>query len=178
MKFAKYFAGFLLLAIVSARGVAAPITYTFTGNWTDPPTGDFGASYIATLVFDNGGISAANQVFTQSDFISGRLQSGTYDFTMGPSDITSWDSNFSSDGLGRLGGGWFDAESADSSWHFDLDFEDPEFSNQSGEAGYFANMISNPGTVGAAAATPVPALPLPGLVLMVLGLLALAIRRL
>lgn len=179
MKFAKYITGTALFALLSVQAVAAPVTYTFTGNWTNAPTGDFGASYIATLVFDNGGSSAANQSFGQSSFISGRVQSGSYDFSMAPVDITSWAADFSSNGSGQLDAGWFDAANSGNNWHFDLDFDDAGFSNASGGGSFLEQHISNPGTVGAAAsATAVPTMPLYSLMLTLFGLLVVALRRL
>lgn len=179
MKRARYFSSATLLTLLSGAAVAAPVTYTFTGNWTSPPTGDFGASYIATLIFDNGGTSAANQTFGQSDFVSGRVESGAYDFSMAPGDITYWETDFTSDGSGQLDNGWFDALNSGNDWHFDLEFVDANFSNSNGNAGYFQQHVSNPGTVGeVAAATPVPTMSIYSLMLTACGVLMAATRRL
>lgn len=179
MKTIQRFSCAMMLMLLSATTVAAPVTYTFTGDWSNGPVGDFGASYIATLVFDNGGSSAANQTFLQADFISARLQSGSYDFTMSGADITSWNVDFTSDGSGRLDDGWFDAANGSNAWHFDVNFPDENFTGPSGSGGYFETHLSNPGTVADASATAaIPTLPQYGLLLTACGLCLLAMTHL
>lgn len=154
-----------LLLLLSSGAYADPFSYTYTGSWTSFSTGIFGPTYVATMVVDNGGNSAANQVFTQADFVSATLVSGGYNQTALPGDITGWVTNFSSDALGQLGGGWFDANPGGDGWHFDNDFQDENFFRSgAGQAGFFSSHFSNPGT----ALVPEPS----ALCLMALGLLS------
>ncbi len=146
---------FLLFALHSIPSYAAQISYQYTGIWTSLPTGVFGATYVATVVFDNGGSTVANQTFVQADFVSARLVSGGYDFTMTSPDITVWTTNFTSDASGQLGGGWFDATNGTNSWHFDTQFVDESFSDTAANSGgFFQTHISNPGALATPASIP------------------------
>ena len=41
------------------------ISYTFIGSWDGSSSAPFAGTYVSTIVFDNGGLDPANQVFTQ-----------------------------------------------------------------------------------------------------------------
>jgi len=138
---------FFLLSFCALPSYAAQVSYTYSGTWSDNFSGIFGSTYTSTIIFDNGGTSTINQTFTQSDFISATLISGTYNFTMNGSDIVTWNSDFTSDALGQLlGQGWFDALNGANDWHYDNDFQDETFvTTSNGTAGFFQTHISNPG---------------------------------
>ena len=136
----------VVLLVGASTATAAPISYDYTGAWDSFSSAPFGPTYVATIVFDNGGTSAANQTFTQADFISATLVSGSYNVTATPGDITSWSDDFDSNALGQLTNGWFDANIGGDGWHFDTTVSD-EFFNalNGGSAGYFQSSTSNPG---------------------------------
>tara|TARA_R110002049_G_scaffold2750_2_gene21459 strand:- start:243038 stop:243571 length:534 start_codon:yes stop_codon:yes gene_type:complete len=143
-----------VLAVALVGGLTSPTTtnagviaYEYSGAWDGAigPSAPFGATYVATVLFDNGGMTVENQNFVQADFVSARLQSGAYDFTMMPGDIDSWSTDFTSDALGQLGSGWFDASNGAHDWHFDNDFQDENFTDGQGSAGFFATHTSAPG---------------------------------
>ena len=139
------FAGLILF--VSSFANAGLIYFKYDGTWSSFNSGDFGSTYVATLIFDNGGDIVENQSFGLADFVSANLSSGSYDFTMFSIDIDSWTINFSSNASGQLTGGWFDASNGDHSWHFDPNYQDASFENASGTARYFESNISNAGQV-------------------------------
>jgi len=167
------FAGLVLS--VSTFANAGLISFEYDGTWSSYFSGDFGSTYVATLVFDNGGSTVENQSFGLADFVSANVTSGSYDFTMFSADISSWSVNFNSNGSGQLTGGWFDASKNDHSWHFDPNWPDANFSYDVldagfGSAGYFQSNISN---VGQLQSVPEPST----LAIFALGIMGLASRR-
>jgi hypothetical protein len=142
-------AGSLLLLLSSQVVHAVPVSYTYTGSWTSFVFGDFGANYSATVILDNGGNTVANQLFTQADFVSATVVSGSYNETALPAHITGWTEDFNSDALGQLANGWFDALLPNGDqWHFDTYTQDEGFYTlNNGSAGFFSSHISNPGTL-------------------------------
>lgn len=139
------FAGLILS--VSCFANAGLIYFKYDGTWSSFNSGDFGSTYVATLIFDNGGDIVENQSFGLADFVSANVSSGSYDFTMFSTDIDLWSINFNSNASGQLTGGWFNASNGDHSWHFDPNFGDATFSNDSDSAGYFESNMSNAGQV-------------------------------
>lgn len=114
----------LLMAMSPFAAMADQISYTYSGNWNTYKSGIFQWGYDATVVFENGGDTIEDQVFSADDFVSATIVSGDYSFTMFASDITGWYEDFVSDALGRLGEGWFNAESDGHTWHFDTWYQD------------------------------------------------------
>ena len=139
------FAGLILF--VSSFANAGLIYFKYDGTWSSFNSGDFGSTYVATLIFDNGGDIVENQSFGLADFVSANVSSGSYDFTMFSVDIDSWAINFNSNASGQLTGGWFDASNGVHSWHYDPSFGDASFSDDTGSAYYFESNISNAGQV-------------------------------
>jgi len=173
----KSLLAFVFISLFSASVLAAPITYTFAGNWL--MTNDLGATYVSTVTFDNGGKNAANQVFTQADFVSANVTAGPLNHTMGPADITSWSINFTSNGNGELYGGWFNAglPGNEHYWSYNLsDYQNVRISFQDKYGWGFETNISAP--VESPSLASVPTMTTYGLVLAVFGFLLLASRRL
>jgi hypothetical protein len=141
--------GSLLLLLLTTEAHAVPISYTYTGSWTSFSSAPFGATYVATVIMNNGGNTVANQLFTQADFVSANLVSGAYNETALPGDIFGWNIDFTSDGLGQLTGGYFDALLPNGDqWHFDNASQDEGFFTLlTGSAGFFSPHFSNPGRV-------------------------------
>ncbi len=168
----------LLFPVINAVH-AAPVSFTYSGTWANSYSGSFGATYSATVVFDNGGSDVENQTFTQADFVSATVVSGSYDYTMLPADITGWSGDFVSDASGILTSGWFNASNGAQSWHFDIDFADPSFTDGAGgSASFFSSYVSSVGQlVSSSPAEPVPALPLYGFIVTAAGLIVMAARR-
>lgn len=158
------------LCLAGTSAFAAPITYTYSGSWTSFVNGTMGATYVADITFDNGGSNPANQVFTQTNFVSASLNSGTYSNTWGAGDVTGWAVNFSSDALGQLGAGWVDLANAGGSIHFDTWWPDVNVNSSTGSAGYFSSNVS---AVGKLESAPEPAT----MSLLALGLAGLGALR-
>lgn len=183
MNTTKYGSLFLLLVLLSAKASAAPITYTYTGTWFNVIGTLFGSNYTATVVFDNGGTDPANQTFVQADFVSATLVSGSYNFTMTDADfsiVNPWLADFASNASGQLTTGAFNADNGNNSWSFNTTgLNTGDFTNLGDQASGFSSNTSAPGGVASTAtATSVPTMSAYGLVLTMLGLLAVAGRRL
>lgn len=140
--------GAALYLILHCSGAQASlIEYEYSGGFSfgsDP----FGIEYKATVIFDNGGTSAASQTFGADDFVSARLQSGNYDFTMFADNITMWWFDFTSNAFGILDNGWFDASDSGHFWHFDTTYlADANFTAPNGVTAGYLYPYSGPGRV-------------------------------
>lgn len=174
MKLSKLALGAALALAIGAPALAAPVSFTYSGNWTNVNVSPFGAAYTATVVFDNGGSTVANQTFDQADFVSATVVSGSYNETMLAGNVTAWFNDFVSSAGGLLSAGWFDAVSAVSNWHFDTQVQDEFFTSGGGRAGFFASHVSAAGVlVDEPVEVPEPA----SLALVGLGLAGLAAAR-
>jgi FlaG/FlaF family flagellin (archaellin) len=151
---------------------AAPITYEYTGEFTNLSRAPFDQEYAVSLTFDNGGTTIENQTFGLVDFLSATVKSGSYDVTVwAGDDAIDWITDFRSDALGRLGIGYFNVWFTNGDrWHFDHVFKDEGFRASGGFAGYFASHLSNPGRL---AAVPEPA----SLAMFGLVAVGVAVRR-
>lgn len=163
----------LLLAGLSAPLYAAPIAYTYSGTWDNFFSGLFGPTYTATVVLDNGGTTVGSQVFTQANFVSATVMSGSYSSSMSAADLSSWTVDFTSNAAGQLIDGWFDASNAAGDyWHFDTTVSDEYFTATDGsQAGYFESSVSGVGVL--VSTVPAPS----ALALLGLGLLGFGFRR-
>lgn len=99
----------IVLLVLHAPLFAAPVTFDASGDWSQTPPADippFATSYTASITFDNGGTSALNQVFTEADFVSFQVISGTVDRTYYSSATITWFADFTSDASGVLNDGY------------------------------------------------------------------------
>ena len=99
----------IVLLVLHAPLFAAPVTFDASGDWSQTPPADippFATSYTASITFDNGGTSALNQVFTEADFVSFQVISGTVDRTYYSSATITWYADFTSDASGVLNDGY------------------------------------------------------------------------
>jgi len=138
MKFANTLAASVTYKLIIAVGLmilyaplfAAPVTFDANGDWAPNPPADippFATSYTASITFDNGGTSAVSQVFTQADFVSIRIVSGTVDRTYSSSSTITWYSDFASDATGMLNDGYAYFQTGSHDSMFNLGFDPANF---------------------------------------------------
>ena len=118
------------LMILYAPLFAAPVTFDANGDWAPSPPADippFATSYTASITFDNGGTSAVNQVFTQADFVSIRIVSGTVDRSYSSVSTITWYNDFASDATGMLNEGYAYFQTGSHDSFFNLGFDPANF---------------------------------------------------
>lgn len=138
MKFANTLAASVAYKLIIAAGLmilyaplfAAPVTFDANGDWAPSPPADippFATSYTASITFDNGGTSAVNQAFTQADFVSIRIVSGTVDRSYSSFSTITWYNDFASDATGMLNEGYAYFQTGSHDSFFNLGFDPANF---------------------------------------------------